>query len=587
MTKHAASVSLASGKKVAVTVLAIFAAFSAFVTPSQAASNPSFENSPDFTGWTQTAGPIDAIGGYSSSFTVDRSGFYLPTNGAAVAVIGFSGSVGAGGTAYGPSLQSGTFSARAGQSVSIDWRVEETGDQAVGRGFVRDSGTNAIVATLFDITAAPVGGLSPWSTATFVFTLAGNYFLDLQAGSFDSTFGTAIGANLILDNAVFPAQQAVPVTILFVDGQAIFSTLNSAIPMALAQRELALGGIETSLRDVNGRLFRLRAGLGDETSTTVAVHASGGKEIVSIDNRGKEAKASEASPASPLPFKIFASGDYGNTDREAIDSTPGFRQDVYVGTAGLEIDLSRHFTIGFGGSFLESRNFIGRNVGKVDLEGFSLSPYASYHTTNFFADILYSYGRFEHSIRRNTLFGRTAHADPESSNHSAQLNAGYNLRVSGLVTGPIASLDYTKGELDGYTEHNGGRFNTRVNSQNYDSLKSRLGWQASYPIQVGFGTITPQIRASWLHEFADDDEGVTAKLTQSPFILVNGNGAQSVGGFSAGKDTRGPGQDALALGGGMHVALGQRVSILADYEVYLAQDDNLQQFASFRTSFSF
>jgi uncharacterized protein YhjY with autotransporter beta-barrel domain len=383
-----------------------------------------------------------------------------------------------------------------------------------------------------------------------------------------------------------PAAPPIVEELLLVDYSAVISTIHSAIPMALAQRELALAGIETSLRDVNGRLFRLRAGLTDPAGPQ---GDAPDKEIISIDSRGaKDAKDYKGEPGPRLrAFKVFASGDYGNTDRDSIDSTPGFRQDVYAATAGVEINLSRNFTIGMGGTVLDSNGYIGSTIGKADLQGFSISPYASFHTRSFYLDALYSYGQFEHTIHRDTIFGRTAHADPDSSNHSVQLNAGYNLHVAGFITGPFASLDYTKGELGGYTERDAGRFNTRVNSQNYDSLKSRLGWQASYPVRAGFAILTPQVRASWIHEFADDNEAVTAGLVESPFLLVNASGVRPVGGFAAKKDTRGPGQDALSVGTGLHISLGESFAVLADYEIHLAQSDNLQQFASLRGSVSF
>ena len=58
-----------------------------------------------------------------------------------------------------------------------------------------------------------------------------------------------------------PAAPTVPLTLHRVDVGAIFSTLESGLPLAVAQRNLLLNALRTATRDVNGRLFALRAGL--------------------------------------------------------------------------------------------------------------------------------------------------------------------------------------------------------------------------------------------------------------------------------------------------------------------------------------
>ncbi len=444
-----------------------------------------------------------------------------------------------------------------------------------------DGVTNFYAGGLTLISVDQVATVNSWQGAHVVGLAPGYYTIQYDpAFTIPSTKWRPWDRSIQGGNVVFISAAVVGVVVVeHVDGEVIFSTVNSSLPMAVAQREVVLSGIETSLRDVDGRLFRLRSRTDDEDPAMPAV----GERLVSYDDKGKTQVNQELAP-QPRRFEVFASGDYGNTDRENIAETPGFTEDVYAGTVGIELRLTKLFTAGFAATILDSQSHLGRGLGDVDLSGFSLSPYLSFFWKNFYADALYSFGRFEHDIHRDTIFGATAKADPDSNNHVLQFNIGYNFRLSGFVTGPFAGVNYTTGEVSGYTENNAGRFNTHVDGQNYNSIRTEIGWQVSYPIHTSFGGITPQLRASWWHEESNGDESVSASLVQSPFVLTDATGSHRIGSFSTSGDTHAPGRDALTVGGGISADFGSRFTLLADYQIDLLQSNNLQQFVSIRAS---
>jgi hypothetical protein len=391
-------------------------------------------------------------------------------------------------------------------------------------------------------------------------------------------------SKVISSNPVAPE----PVRVLLVDAGAIISTLQSALPVAILQRQSLLDASQSATRDLNGRLFRLRTRSEHEEAAPVTP----GKELVKIDNSGKsmiggkDFKLAGTSPEADR-FELFGQGDFGFSDVDDIGNRAGFDSQTQVATVGAECRLTRQITLGLGFSYLSGDTFYNNDLGRSEIEGFAVSPYISWFWRNFYADMLYSFGRFEDEIRRDTLLGHTATASPDSDCHTVNLNLGYNFNWRGLVTGPLLAVEYMHGSLDSYTENGGHNANVRVDGQDWDSLITRLGWQASWRIPAGRSAITPQVRVAWVRENMNNSETVTASLVNSPFIQIDENDVSRSGGYSASGRTPTLGRDFLSVGGGVMVEITDSVTVLADYEAHLLRDNSLDQFASIRASVSF
>ncbi len=345
------------------------------------------------------------------------------------------------------------------------------------------------------------------------------------------------------------------------DIPAILSAVGSALPMAMVQREVALSAMRDVTRDVNARLFRQRT----------RSHSADREEL-----RG---------PASR--FEFFAQGDYGSTDRDTHFPASGFESDVFAGTAGLEFHLTPELTLGAAISYVESDNALGLGIGDVKLNGEAFTTYIAFAEKGFYADALYSFGVFEHDIRRDTLFGKIARAEPSSYTHTFELNAGFNMDAGKFITGPFSTLTYVTGDLDSYVENGGGTANVHVAGQNFDSLVSRVGWQVSRLLDFGKVKVTPQVRVSWMHEFLDGAETVSLGLEQSPFSIGSGNRFTRIGRFDASSNTRRPGTDALELGVAFGIQVCEHFSVIVDYEARLWQADSFAHSVSLTGSLKF
>jgi hypothetical protein len=387
------------------------------------------------------------------------------------------------------------------------------------------------------------------------------FFLDM---AFALVFGTSAGA---------AADEEVQRAILLIDVAAINSVFFSAIPTALAQRELALGGSRTALRDFNGRLFRLRAGAGQGAQSSRTITESGdGVEyhVVTVgEGDGTPLTAGKAPRVvygtvseAARRWQAFTSFDYGSLDMDADRNFLGLRSDTYAESAGVEYAVNRHVVLGAGVAGLQSEADRG-----TDVEGVTLAAYASTIWRGFYADLLYGATILDHDIDRATGLGSTAHAKPGSVTHGVNFNVGHNLRLGGLITGPFAGIDYARAKIDGYTESGGGTAATRVSEQSTDSLITRVGWQASRPFARSWGTITPQVRIGWERENLGSDDELGVSLLRSPYYLVTGSSVRSTG---AGFDVRVSGQDRetdyLTVGAGVLAQIGPRFHVLLDYQ---------------------
>lgn len=317
---------------------------------------------------------------------------------------------------------------------------------------------------------------------------------------------------------------------LRVDQEAIASAVFSGIPMALVQREVAFIAAREAIRGVSVSRGRF---LGE--------------------------------PAKAPGWELFAAGGYATGDMDSRYPAAGFQTDLFSGTVGVGRKVCRAFAVGAAFTYLDSANGLGLNTGKVNLTGEAVSGFASFQLGPVFADLLYSWGNFEHDIRRDTLFGKTAFGRPDSKTHTLALDIGSNFKVGGFVTGPLASLTYITGDLDGYRERGGGTAQLAFDGQNFDSLVSVAGWQVARPFQAGGLTITPQVRAAWWHESRNHAELVSDRLVESPFQLGSGEDFVHLGSFATSAESQPPSTDALEIGGALICQFSERFRVTADY----------------------
>jgi hypothetical protein len=101
-----------------------------------------------------------------------------------------------------------------------------------------------------------------------------------------------------------------------------------------------------------------------------------------------------------------------------------------------------------------------------------------------------------------------------------------------------------------------------------------------------FGTITPQIRASWDRENLDNSDTVSVGLGGIQTETLNaGTGVITAGPATA--TTASPDRDYLNVGAGVLLQCGCRGSLVVDYEDHLFRNSYSERFATVKIGFTF
>ena len=264
---------------------------------------------------------------------------------------------------------------------------------------------------------------------------------------------------------------------------------------------------------------------------------------------GKEMRA----PGEPIPVGVFITGvgeftNIGNTaNAQGYDlTTGGF-------TLGVDLKLTPHFAIGISAGYARTGADLTNN-GRVTVDGAKGSIYATYFTdSGFYVDGAVGGGYNNYDTRRTVLKG-TAQGSTSGGEFNALLAAGYNWKSGDLNIGPTANVQYTNVSVNSFRER-GSLAPLNIGSQSGDSLRSSLGFKASYDIHpVASGVvIRPEIRAAWQHEFGDSSFALDSRFA---------NGAGNT--FTV----RGPqiGDDSLLVGAGVAVLWNERTSTYVYYD---------------------
>ncbi|MDI1312379.1 autotransporter-associated beta strand repeat-containing protein, partial [Prosthecobacter sp.] len=393
---------------------------------------------------------------------------------------------------------------------------------------------------------------------------------DANAGGFistlalnDSSLGLASGVTSYLDQS---------------DGVFSIIDTNGGLALAAVQGQALIAGSNTVTSDLNGHLFNLRSGGGEEDSDSDSITAALDEGVIVGQGDGDPKKESPIAKrvARSRQWEVFATVNYGNVKLNAIRTQSGVQVDSWASGVGAERHFSRGVTLGFAASFLQSSQGYTGNAGSVDLEGPALSAYISYVRGRFWNSLLYSFGTYQmDSIRNAGVPFPTAFGSTRTYTHSVQYNTGWSFRFQNdtLVTGPFLGVDYLYGSVDAYSETGGGLAALRYSAQSFQSLVSRVGWSASKQMKTRFATITPQVQLSYERQNIKNNNGSSVSLINVPFSATGGSQT--------------PGQDYLVAGMGVSFAFTDQFSLMLSYQGQFFRHDMQAHFGSVRFSYRY
>ncbi len=107
-------------------------------------------------------------------------------------------------------------------------------------------------------------------------------------------------------------------------------------------------------------------------------------------------------------------------------------------------------------------------------------------------------------------------------------------------------------QLNGFTE-TGALAPLNVQTKNAESLRTALGFHATYDVKIGRAIFRPEVRAAWQHEFGDTSYSLT-----SSFATLGGRPFTVIGPAT--------GRDSLLVGAGFSIRWSPRFSTYAYYD---------------------
>jgi outer membrane autotransporter protein len=218
----------------------------------------------------------------------------------------------------------------------------------------------------------------------------------------------------------------------------------------------------------------------------------------------------------------------------AQNALVGYDAGIYGTMIGYDAPIGPETRAGLGIGY--ARSTIDGNTfrANTDSNTYQTTAYVSHEHGPWFVQGDASFGWNDYFGTRNISlpgFSQTTNANYSGQSYTGFATTGYHFFTQGVTITPLASLQYTNLNLDGYTETGGGNINLRVKSQNYDFLESGLGVKVARPFAYNEFTYVPEIHFKWLRELVNPTVSNTAAFTAAgspPFITP---------GLQAGDDT--------------------------------------------------
>ncbi|MEM9502139.1 MAG: autotransporter domain-containing protein [Pseudomonadota bacterium] len=201
-------------------------------------------------------------------------------------------------------------------------------------------------------------------------------------------------------------------------------------------------------------------------------------------------------------------------------------------TLGMDMHVSDAISVGVAmTSIRNSSSNVGSALQRPDDTSVAGAAYAAAQFGRGFADMHIGFSRQNYGVDRaaqgdfNLAF-RNAQGSAEGRQTFAATRVGYAFGIApGFEMGPVASLDYVRSDIGGYSEFGAGEFGLNIQGRSFTSIGTKLGAMASLDTKVGrTGTLSAFGSVAYAREMGDTQDVVVATFqgaADTPFSIVN------------------------------------------------------------------
>ncbi|MFA6356302.1 MAG: autotransporter domain-containing protein [Candidatus Omnitrophota bacterium] len=358
-----------------------------------------------------------------------------------------------------------------------------------------------------------------------------------------STNSNAAAAGTVLDNISNPSADMTTVlnTLEGLSNSQVASALDTVTPV------VDNGVIASSNLSLNQFV-----GVITERLTGLYARARGGETGVSAGSEGLNG------------FEAWGQGFGEYLHQDPRGGSNGYCATVWGTAIGGDLPaFNNRVRLGLSGGYSSGDINSKDNSGKTDIDSYQGTLYGGYADVEnpYYVNGSFSFAYNKYDGSRHIAVGaieRTADSDYDGQQYSVMFDGGYTLKSGKFGITPIASLQYMRLHLEGYTETNAGALNLSVKGENYDMLQSGLGMKLERPFETKTGTVIPEVHAKWLHDFIGDRQETTS-------TFAGGGGSFATQGFD-------PARNAMDVGAKLTLLSENNWSLETNYDFEYKED---------------
>lgn len=239
---------------------------------------------------------------------------------------------------------------------------------------------------------------------------------------------------------------------------------------------------------------------------------------------------------------VFFSGDYTSLSAGDSDGPASANKRGGGFAAGYQKAFAPQLFAGATIGFNHAPFDLGNDQGSLKYDEWAFTAFTSYKLGAAYANVLASYSRLDFQSERNVVLGSfntTERGGTTGNQFSGRGQIGYNFVVGNVVHGPLAGLTWERVNVDGFSEDSGSVTAMAFGDQTRESLRSRIGWQATAETTVSGAKMRPFVQLTYDCEHNKDEHTYRAGFAGgfSAMEMPMANRTGGYGTFQAGVDT--------------------------------------------------
>jgi len=278
-------------------------------------------------------------------------------------------------------------------------------------------------------------------------------------------------------------------------------------------------GFSSGLNGVSNRLAALRRG-------TKAVSKSLLSYSSTLESLSKNANSSDDIPGGLLSNRLSAYVNFSNASGSYFETNTEAGFDNSNRGVLLGIDYRLHVTtfIGIASHYTSSQLDLKDPGSEISANQYQLLVYGSHFLSdNWYLQLALQGAKQNIDMTRsinlqiNNPVNAIAKANTTGNQLGVNFSTGYNHQITkGYNVGVVASVNYVSSKIQAYDEKGAPGFNLNVNEQNIPSLTSELNGNVSTNYAFSWGLLFPQLSVTWIHEFEQSGDTISAKFLSDP-----------------------------------------------------------------------